>query len=85
MQSGINAQVRNTYSQTALDIVHQFTTSQASKEIKQLLRGRPGWGQGLAQGWEGQLPGLGVYSLYFQRPQQLSRSGQQRITVTIMI
>lgn len=51
MQSGINAQVRNTYSQTALDIVHQFTTSQASKEIKQLLRGGPrhlrvGWGQG---------------------------------------
>lgn len=38
-QSGINAHVRNTYSQTALDIVHQFTTSQASKEIKQLLRG----------------------------------------------
>ncbi|XP_027626810.1 LOW QUALITY PROTEIN: caskin-1 [Tupaia chinensis] len=38
MQSGINAHVRNTYSQTALDIVHQFTTSQAAKEIKQLLR-----------------------------------------------
>ncbi|GAB1300669.1 Caskin-1 [Apodemus speciosus] len=38
LDSGINAQVRNTYSQTALDIVHQFTTSQASKEIKQLLR-----------------------------------------------
>ncbi|XP_036052786.1 caskin-1 isoform X4 [Onychomys torridus] len=38
LDSGINAQVRNTYNQTALDIVHQFTTSQASKEIKQLLR-----------------------------------------------
>ncbi|MGH0117029.1 UNVERIFIED_CONTAM: hypothetical protein FKN15_024974 [Acipenser sinensis] len=37
--SGINAQVRNTYSQTALDIVNQFTATQASKEIKQLLRG----------------------------------------------
>ncbi|XP_052615032.1 caskin-1 isoform X2 [Peromyscus californicus insignis] len=38
LDSGINAQVRNTYNQTALDIVHQFTTSQAGKEIKQLLR-----------------------------------------------
>ncbi|XP_023056622.2 caskin-1-like, partial [Piliocolobus tephrosceles] len=38
LDSGINAHVRNTYSQTALDIVHQFTTSQASREIKQLLR-----------------------------------------------
>lgn len=38
-QSGINATVRNTYSQTALDIVYQFTATQASKEIKQLLRG----------------------------------------------
>ncbi|RXM31962.1 Caskin-1 [Acipenser ruthenus] len=36
--NGINAQVRNTYSQTALDIVNQFTATQASKEIKQLLR-----------------------------------------------
>lgn len=40
LQSGINATVRNTYSQTALDIVYQFTATQASKEIKQLLRGR---------------------------------------------
>lgn len=40
LQSGINAHVRNTYNQTALDIVNQFTTSQASKEIKQMLRGR---------------------------------------------
>lgn len=38
-QSGINATVRNTYSQTALDIVYQFTATQASREIKQLLRG----------------------------------------------
>ncbi|NWR25989.1 CSKI1 protein, partial [Emberiza fucata] len=38
LQSGINAHVRNTYNQTALDIVNQFTTSQASKEIKQMLR-----------------------------------------------
>lgn len=30
--------IRNTYNQTALDIVNQFTTSQASREIKQLLR-----------------------------------------------
>lgn len=41
LQSGINATVRNTYSQTALDIVYQFTATQASREIKQLLRG--GW------------------------------------------
>lgn len=33
--------IRNTYNQTALDIVNQFTTSTASREIKQLLRG--GW------------------------------------------
>lgn len=39
-QCGINATVRNTYSQTALDIVYQFTATQASREIKQLLRGR---------------------------------------------
>ena len=32
--------IRNTYNQTALDIVNQFTTSHASKEIKQLLRGQ---------------------------------------------
>uniref|UniRef100_A0A671MSW9 Si:dkeyp-9d4.3 n=1 Tax=Sinocyclocheilus anshuiensis TaxID=1608454 RepID=A0A671MSW9_9TELE len=34
----INAGVRNTFCQTALDIVNQFTTTQASKEIKQMLR-----------------------------------------------
>lgn len=39
IQSGISAGVRNTMSQTALDIVNQFTTTQASREIKQLLRG----------------------------------------------
>ncbi|KAK0146623.1 Caskin-1 [Merluccius polli] len=39
LDSGINAAVRNTYSQTALDIVYQFTATQASREIKQLLRG----------------------------------------------
>ncbi|KAG9349778.1 hypothetical protein JZ751_026131 [Albula glossodonta] len=38
LDSGINAGVRNTYSQTALDIVNQFTTTQASREIKQMLR-----------------------------------------------
>ncbi|XP_061627815.1 caskin-1-like isoform X5 [Phyllopteryx taeniolatus] len=39
LESGISAGVRNTLSQTALDIVNQFTTTQASREIKQLLRG----------------------------------------------
>ncbi|KAI1233618.1 Caskin-1, partial [Lamprotornis superbus] len=55
--SGINAHVRNTYNQTALDIVNQFTTSQASKEIKQMLRGRglegtewPCWHEGRRAG-----------------------------------
>lgn len=45
------------------------------------------WGlEGLraGMGWGGELPGLGVYSLYLQRPQQRSRSGRPRITVTIM-
>lgn len=59
LQNGINAHVRNTYSQTALDIVHQFTTSQASKEIKQLLRGGPGAGALGGSGGPGQLAGLG--------------------------
>uniref|UniRef100_A0A3Q2EAL2 Uncharacterized protein n=1 Tax=Cyprinodon variegatus TaxID=28743 RepID=A0A3Q2EAL2_CYPVA len=35
----LDVRVRNTLSQTALDIVNQFTTTQASREIKQLLRG----------------------------------------------
>ncbi|XP_029432098.1 caskin-1-like isoform X2 [Rhinatrema bivittatum] len=38
LDSGINAHIRNTYNQTALDIVNQFTGTQASKEIKQMLR-----------------------------------------------
>ncbi|XP_069590676.1 caskin-1 isoform X1 [Ranitomeya imitator] len=38
LDSGINAHVRNTYNQSALDIVNQFTGTQASKEIKQMLR-----------------------------------------------
>ncbi|MBN3272224.1 CSKI2 protein, partial [Polyodon spathula] len=39
LDAGIDVNIRNTYSQTSLDIVNQFTTSHASKEIKQLLRG----------------------------------------------
>lgn len=38
----MDVNIRNTYNQTALDIVNQFTTSQASREIKQLLRGACG-------------------------------------------
>ncbi|XP_062865779.1 caskin-1 [Trichomycterus rosablanca] len=38
LDSGVSASVRNTYCQTALDIVNQFTTTQASREIKQMLR-----------------------------------------------
>ncbi|KAI4874857.1 hypothetical protein NFI96_034427 [Prochilodus magdalenae] len=38
LDSGIDVNIRNTYNQTALDIVNQFTTSHASKDIKQLLR-----------------------------------------------
>ncbi|XP_061456028.1 caskin-1 isoform X2 [Rhineura floridana] len=38
LDSGINAHIRNTYNQTALDIVNQFTATQASREIKQMLR-----------------------------------------------
>lgn len=38
-QAGVDVNIRNTYNQTALDIVNQFTTSHASKDIKQLLRG----------------------------------------------
>lgn len=41
-QGGVDVNIRNTYNQTALDIVNQFTTSQASREIKQLLRGECG-------------------------------------------
>ncbi|XP_032995195.1 caskin-2 isoform X2 [Lacerta agilis] len=39
LKGGIDVNIRNTYNQTALDIVNQFTTSHASKDIKQLLRG----------------------------------------------
>ncbi|XP_028830602.1 caskin-1 isoform X1 [Denticeps clupeoides] len=38
LDSGISAGLRNTLSQTALDIVNQFTTTTASKDIKQMLR-----------------------------------------------
>ncbi|KAK2866684.1 hypothetical protein Q7C36_002740 [Tachysurus vachellii] len=38
LDAGIDVNIRNTYNQTALDIVNQFTTSHASKDIKQLLR-----------------------------------------------
>lgn len=37
----MDVNIRNTYNQTALDIVNQFTTSHASRDIKQLLRGAP--------------------------------------------
>ncbi|MED6279056.1 hypothetical protein CHARACLAT_030581 [Characodon lateralis] len=39
LDAGVDVNIRNTYNQTALDIVNQFTTSHASKDIKQLLRG----------------------------------------------
>lgn len=38
IENGIDVNVRNTYNQTALDIVNQFTTTHASTDIKQLLR-----------------------------------------------
>ncbi|KAG7264108.1 hypothetical protein CRUP_020785 [Coryphaenoides rupestris] len=38
LDAGVNVNTRNTYNQTALDIVNQFTTSTASTDIKQLLR-----------------------------------------------
>lgn len=38
LDAGIDVNIRNTYTQTALDIVNQFTTSHASRDIKQLLR-----------------------------------------------
>uniref|UniRef100_A0A3P9P7A7 CASK interacting protein 2 n=1 Tax=Poecilia reticulata TaxID=8081 RepID=A0A3P9P7A7_POERE len=40
LDAGVDVNIRNTYNQTALDIVNQFTTSHASKDIKQLLRGQ---------------------------------------------
>lgn len=39
LQAAVDVNIRNTYNQTALDIVNQFTTSHASRDIKQLLRG----------------------------------------------
>ncbi|XP_063077580.1 caskin-2-like isoform X2 [Engraulis encrasicolus] len=42
LEAGIDVNIRNTYNQTALDIVNQFTTCHASKEIKQLLRDATG-------------------------------------------
>uniref|UniRef100_A0A8C1N7W8 Caskin-2 n=1 Tax=Cyprinus carpio TaxID=7962 RepID=A0A8C1N7W8_CYPCA len=38
LDNGIDVSIRNTYNQTALDIVNQFTACHASKDIKQLLR-----------------------------------------------
>ncbi|XP_053095149.1 caskin-2 isoform X3 [Pangasianodon hypophthalmus] len=46
LDAGIDGNIRNSYNQTALDIVNQFTTSHASKDIKQLLRGA-----GATHGW----------------------------------
>ncbi|XP_053095163.1 caskin-2 isoform X12 [Pangasianodon hypophthalmus] len=42
LKAGIDGNIRNSYNQTALDIVNQFTTSHASKDIKQLLRDATG-------------------------------------------
>ncbi|XP_056433606.1 caskin-2-like [Gadus chalcogrammus] len=42
LDAGVNVNTRNTYNQTALDIVNQFTTSGASTEIKQMLRDASG-------------------------------------------
>ncbi|XP_051530753.1 caskin-2-like isoform X2 [Myxocyprinus asiaticus] len=42
LDAGIDVNIRNTYNQTALDIVNQFTTSHASREIKELLRDASG-------------------------------------------
>ncbi|XP_055745721.1 caskin-2-like isoform X2 [Salvelinus fontinalis] len=38
LDAGIDVNLRNTYNQTALDNVNQFTTSSASKDIKIILR-----------------------------------------------
>ncbi|XP_054615001.1 caskin-2-like isoform X2 [Dunckerocampus dactyliophorus] len=42
LEAGVDVNIRNTYNQTALDIVNQFTTSHASRDIKQLLRDATG-------------------------------------------
>lgn len=57
-QGGVDVNIRNTYNQTALDIVNQFTTSQASREIKQLLRGECGGHPASGAGADVTLPGL---------------------------
>ncbi|KAM8877141.1 caskin-2 isoform 2-T2 [Synchiropus picturatus] len=38
LDAGISVNIRNTYNQTALEIVNQFTSSSAGREIKELLR-----------------------------------------------
>ncbi|KAG8446145.1 hypothetical protein GDO86_013850 [Hymenochirus boettgeri] len=38
LENGADVNIRNTYNQTALDIVNQFTTTHVSTDIKQLLR-----------------------------------------------
>uniref|UniRef100_A0AAY4A4R4 CASK interacting protein 2 n=1 Tax=Denticeps clupeoides TaxID=299321 RepID=A0AAY4A4R4_9TELE len=38
LEAGIDVNIRNTCNHTALDVVNQFTTSHASRDIKQLLR-----------------------------------------------
>ncbi|CAB1312976.1 unnamed protein product, partial [Coregonus sp. 'balchen'] len=53
LDAGINVNLRNTYNQTALDNVNQFTTSSASKDIKILLREALGSLQVLEQHMDG--------------------------------
>ncbi|KAL8568780.1 hypothetical protein ACOMHN_036964 [Nucella lapillus] len=38
LESGVDVNKTNSFEQTALDIVHKFTTSRAGRELKQLLR-----------------------------------------------
>lgn len=90
LQSGINAHVRNTYNQTALDIVNQFTTSQASKEIKQMLRGRGARGARGSWGGDARLGSTIPHgrvtgdapALSPQTPRPLCRSGLSRTIAT---
>ncbi|XP_056262253.1 caskin-2-like isoform X3 [Pseudoliparis swirei] len=42
LDAGVDVTTRNTYNQTALDIVNQFTTTHASRDIKTLLRDATG-------------------------------------------
>uniref|UniRef100_A0A3B3QK85 CASK interacting protein 2 n=1 Tax=Paramormyrops kingsleyae TaxID=1676925 RepID=A0A3B3QK85_9TELE len=42
LDAGVDVNIRNAYNQTALDIVNQFTTSHAGRDIKQLLRDASG-------------------------------------------